>query len=311
MRLVALVSTALAVFGISSPAAAQSTFLWSNSSGNDWLQGGDWAGPPATQYPGVINPPAVNSGGNAGDRADFISGFPTPPSPLIVGIDMTISPGNNTASGLLSLGGISFQNNTNPLIIGNSSTTDSGVLQLNGAALPDSGTGATNIILSNTSTSQVLTIQNTANAGTQSMTLAIPTASRIFTGAGATTSITTNITGAGGITSYGAGTLVLSGGNSYTNSTVVERGTLQVANGGSGSATGTGTVSVNSGAKLSGTGTIIPNTGTTAGNTVSVNGTVQPGPDASTGTMTVGSAATNATVSVNSGGTYRWSVSNV
>jgi autotransporter-associated beta strand protein len=302
-----------AALGLASPATAeQQVFIWTAISGANsdrWLQGGNWNGPSGTQYPGMPGVAGASNGGTASYEARFATVLP---SGLTVGIDMSAGNGNGVANQLLSIGGISFQNISQSLVIGNQSTADAGVLQFNGTALPVSGTGFNNIILSNTSSSQTLTIQNTIVSG-PAMTVAIPSASRTFADAGATINISTSITGAGGITHYGGGTLVLSGSNNYMGGTVVEQGTLQVANGsgGSGSATGTGTVSVNAGAKLSGTGTIIPNTGTTAGNTVTVNGTVQPGPDASTGTLTVGSPATNATVSVNSGGTYRWSVSNV
>jgi autotransporter-associated beta strand protein len=134
--------------------------------------------------------------------------------------------------------------------------------------------------------------------------------SRIFVNTGATIAISTGISdgGAGrGITSYGAGTVVLSGANTHSGGTVVEEGTLRVANS-SGSATGSGPVTVASGATLSGTGTIVPNTGTPANNTVAVSGTVKPGTDTTTGYLTVGSDSTAAAVSVN--GKYSWSLSN-
>lgn len=303
MRPIALASALVAVLGVASLVAAQDTYTWKNSNGDAWLQGGNWNGPSGGTFPGVT----PGFGGTASDEADFAAVLPNLNA---VGIDMTIGSGGNTANQLLALGGISFQNNDFGLVIGNSSTTEAGVLRLNAISLPVPGPAYSNLILSNTSTSQTLTIQNTAELGTQSMTLVVPNDSRIFAGSGTTIVISTAISGSGRITSYGSGTLVLSGDNSYTNGTVVEQGTLRVANG-SGSATGSGTVTVAAGAKLTGTGTIIPNTGTTAGNTVTVNGTIQPGTDAATGTLTIGSSSPNATVSVNSSGTYRWTVSNV
>ena len=59
----------------------------------------------------------------------------------------------------------------------------------------------------------------------------------------------------GGLTKAGAGTLVLNAANSYSGATVVSAGTL-LADNVSGSATGTGTVTVDGGATLGGTGTI-------------------------------------------------------
>src|SRR5947199_388159 len=73
---------------------------------------------------------------------------------------------------------------------------------------------------------------------------------------GSTISISANITDGGtsrGITVPGGGTVILSGANTYSGTTLVTGGTLQVANS-AGSATGSGMVGVASPARLSGTG---------------------------------------------------------
>jgi fibronectin-binding autotransporter adhesin len=68
--------------------------------------------------------------------------------------------------------------------------------------------------------------------------------------------LTNIVTGNGNLTKSGAGTLVLSGAHTYTGSTILGGGTLQVGENGAGK-TGTGDVTVNgSGAVLSGSGSI-------------------------------------------------------
>ena len=93
----------------------------------------------------------------------------------------------------------------------------------------------------------------------------------------------------GGFTKTGSGTLVLSGSNSYTGGTIVSDGTF-VANNSSGSATGTGTVTVNSGGTLGGTGTI--------SGAIAVNSGATLAPGASPGTLNSGA------VSFSSGSTF-------
>jgi fibronectin-binding autotransporter adhesin len=66
---------------------------------------------------------------------------------------------------------------------------------------------------------------------------------------------TATISGAGSLLKTGAGTLLLLGDNTYAGGTVVSAGSL-VVNNTAGSATGTGAVTLNSGATLGGTGTI-------------------------------------------------------
>jgi autotransporter-associated beta strand protein len=99
----------------------------------------------------------------------------------------------------------------------------------------------------------------------------------------------------------GNGVLELTANNTYGGSTlVVNTGTLLVNNPSTGSATGTGKVTVAAGATLGGAGFIVPNNGSTASNAVTINGTVSPGNGI--GTLTLGSAATPASVFLN--GTY-------
>jgi autotransporter-associated beta strand protein len=219
--------------------------------------------------------------------------------------------GSAGSPAVLQLGAIQFGNNSNDLLIGTSSTSTSGTLQLNGATFFIGGTQTDNVVIFNGSSTQALTIQNTVVSGGQSIGVSLGVANAIIhANVGSTISISAAISetgGSNGITFAGQGTTILSGtANSYSGGTTVSAGTLRVTNS-SGSATGNGPVMVTPGATLSGTGNIIPNTGTPANDTVTVNGTVKPGTDSATGYFTVGDVSAAATVSVN--GSYRWSLS--
>lgn len=92
--------------------------------------------------------------------------------------------------------------------------------------------------------------------------------------------------GAQGITKIGAGTVELTGDNTYTGATLVNAGTLMVNNL-SGSATGSGDVSIASGASLAGAGTI--------SGSVTLDGIIAPGN--SIGTLSTGSITWNGVIS--------------
>ena len=78
------------------------------------------------------------------------------------------------------------------------------------------------------------------------------------------------VTGAGKLDLVGTGTLILTGANTYSGGTLIENGVLQVNNGSSGSATGTGAVTVANGGTLSG----LPTAPGYPGMSGSVSGTV-------------------------------------
>jgi autotransporter-associated beta strand protein len=287
----ALVTPLVATLTITAPAAAQSTFTWTNSATNGWLTAGDWS--PSTNFPGLTG---FGTGNNPGDTANFAS---TLPSGNVEGIDM--SPGSNNANQLLRLGAITFSSTSN-LAIGNSSNNKSGTLQLNGATV----NGQIETILSNSSGSQTLTIQNSVGSGTQPLTVllgSLPTGGvgYVVASTGSTINIAAAISDGGtpkGITVPGSGTVILSGTNVYSGTTLVTGGTLQVANT-TGSATGSGMVQVASPARLSGTGTI-------TGLGVDVGGKLQPGTDAAAGTLTINGNAQITGASSH----YIWSLSN-
>jgi len=301
------------VFAVSSwaapPIAAQDTYVWNNSGSSaaatSWLSPGNWTGAIATHYPGRVT--ATNTGNGATDDIAFFSSTLPSNTPTAVGINMSSA----GSPAVLQLGAIRFENNSRDLLIGNSSTTASGTLQLNGSSVSIAGNQTSNVIFYNSSSSQSLTVQNTAVGGSRTMDLSLAVSNGIiYANVGSTINIATVVSetgGSNGITHSGQGTLVLSGANTYSGGTTVSGGTLRTANSPTSSATGSGPVTVAPGATLSGTGTIIPNTGTPANNTVTVNGKVKPGTDSATGYLTLGSGAAAATVSVT--GTHSWSLS--
>ena len=85
------------------------------------------------------------------------------------------------------------------------------------------------------------------------------------------------VTGDGSLTKIGAGTLTLTAANSYTGTTTVSAGNLQIGVNGSGK-TGTGAVSIN------GSTAILSGTGTVQGSTTVTQGLIQPGDSAGAGT---------------------------
>ncbi len=95
------------------------------------------------------------------------------------------------------------------------------------------------------------------------------------------------IDGATAVIVAGTGTMIVQGANTYTGGTTV-RGKLLVDNS-SGSGTGTGSVTIASGATLGGTGTIAP----MGANSVTINGTLAPGDTDAGGTLNFTLTGTN------------------
>ena len=98
--------------------------------------------------------------------------------------------------------------------------------------------------------------------------------------------------GANTVTKVGTGNWTLTGANTYNSGTIVDGGTLTVNNA-SGSGTGSGAVTVNTGATLAGTGII------SGATTIASGGTNSPGNNA-IGTLTV-----NSSITLNAGSTTR------
>lgn len=157
-----------------------------------------------------------------------------------------------------------------------------------GVTLSVGGSGAATFEMTGFSQTLAGLIRTTGNAATvtnsalavSTLNLDVPSGSPSYSGL---------ISGNLELVKLGAGTQELTTANSYTGTTTVSAGTLQVSNL-SGSATGSGAVAVAAGATLAGGGIV--------GGDVVVDGQITPG--ATTGTLTV-----NSNVTFNSGSTLR------
>lgn len=195
--------------------------------------------------------------------------------------DINIDSGANLSADIASVssGAVVIQTETTGTVAGFNDPTvgNGGLYSLDAATTVDiGGSGTYSASLSfNTVTSGTGTIAMTGS-GTQTLSGAI-------TGAGGTTAV-----------AVPAGTLILTGAsNTYTKGTYVSGGTL-LLNNPSGSATGTGTVTVSNGGTLGGSGFFHPTFSTA--NTVSfaASTTLAPGTSGSTNTLTLVSSGSTA-----------------
>jgi fibronectin-binding autotransporter adhesin len=209
------------LLGSASHLLAQSTRTWSGNSQAAWLTLGNWT--PNTTFAGET--PQVNPTGE-GQATDIMTTVETN-SATNIALNMSVA-GANGGVGLI-LGAIELnKTNATTLVIGNSSTsTQNGILQLNGATI--NGVDKTLIRVAG---SADLTIAN-VNTGTTPVTmgLRLGITDGIFqVASGRTLTVSSNITQANDssvLTKTGAGTMVLAGTNSYTGGTSVTAGTLQ------------------------------------------------------------------------------------
>ena len=241
------------------PKALDATFTWNGASmgmGGDanWRTADNWVGGGGMNGTG---PPPADSHAN-----DLIFAGSTQTTPNM--------------DGNYSVHSISFDSGANSFTIvsgsGNILTLYGGGITNNSANLQtisvDHITLAASQTWSATSSGKLLVTSPVA-LGSNTLTL-----SGTSTGAGEVSGV---ISGSGSLIKGGTNVWKLSGANTYAGGTVVNGGTLLVSNS-SGSATGTGAVTVNNSGTLSGTGFI--NAGA---HTITINGKLSPGAAASAG----------------------------
>lgn len=170
-------------------------------------------------------------------------------------------------------------------------TVSNGVLSItadnNLGAIP--GTAYDSIVLGG----GTLNASNTFTLNSNRLMLLTGSAS-LGVSSGKTLSYGGGITGGFNLTKTGAGTLALSGASGYTGTTTISAGTLE-ADTQVGASTGTNTVSISSGATLTGKGIV--------SGLVSGAGTFAPGTPAGPATMTLGAG-----MNLSSGGTFSWNL---
>ncbi|MGL4419766.1 MAG: hypothetical protein ACRCZF_03795 [Gemmataceae bacterium] len=251
---VALILTAL----LSPAAFAQLVFVtdhrYDNNSSTAWLTGGNWD-------PGVPN---VNN-----SRAIL-----TDTTLTSIGIDMDGSTNNGTNN--QAAGGVLIDGTrTASMSIGNSSTTQNGLLTLNGVAY----NGFNSTVLANLTTANTtFTVQNTQGNGDRTMGVRLgaslnnglaPAIMQTSTnGRLVVSSIISETAVATGITLKGSGQVTFGGINTYTGTTTIDGGSLRVSGQASGSGTGSGAVIVNTGTTLQGNGRISGAVTVNAGGTI-------------------------------------------
>ena len=248
---VALAFTTTALTLTESANAAAANAYWNGAAAAVSGQGGTTAwnsfvnGNTDTSNFGTSAGGSGNANGLVGASTNvFFDNGTTSPTTTTLGQNLTINSLTFSAANSVIIGGANLLTIEAAAINGNAAS--SGVTVATGAA---NDTISSNVALG---ASQTWTVTDSSN------TL---TASGAISGSGDT------------LTKAGAGSLVLSGNNSYTGGTIISAGQFFANN--VTSSTGTGAVSVSSGAILSGIGTIAPTGGN--GITVANGGILAPG----------------------------------
>ena len=189
--------------------------LWSSAGGSSWLTTTNWTGS------------SVPTGTD-------IAQFGTNPTPgTSVGINMSQTTNNGTSNEAVGAIDVTSARSI-ALAIGDSSTSVSGVLTLNGTVVAVTGGNVANVVLHNAS-GQLLTIQDIqGSAGARTMNVALANAINnvvVIDGAGGVT-ITSSITGSGkNLTRQGAGAgiLTLGGANTFSGTFTASTGVTNLS----------------------------------------------------------------------------------
>jgi autotransporter-associated beta strand protein len=191
--------------------------------------------------------------------ASDTANFGTAGAASVIGIDMGGATNNGPAHQIV--GSVALVSGLGMDITVQNSSSTNGILTLNSVG---------GVLISNTNANRTLTIQN-GNSGSLGIELA--QSGTIFVGAFSTISISSAISGSGAsVNKSGVGTLNLTGVNSYTGSTTVSSGLLNIAAGGS---IASPFVTVASGAVMNVAGSLSPTTVLTIDGSASLSNTSQ------------------------------------